>query len=179
MKITVITGSPRQLGSSALLTDRFIAGATEAGHTVTRFDAAFEKVAPCLGCDYCRGNGLVCINNDSMSKLNSALFSAEVLVFITPLYYFGMSAQIKTVIDRLYANNSFMQGKDRKTILIATAADSEEDTMQALVVHFHAIAKYMQWEKIGTLLAVGCGSRQETEKTEFPEQAYQMGRQLA
>ena len=49
MKVTVITGSPHKKGTSALLADEFIRGAQEAGWDTFRFDAAFEKVSPCLG----------------------------------------------------------------------------------------------------------------------------------
>ena len=58
MKITVITGSPHKNGTSALLADRFIKGAKEAGHNVFRFDSAFEQVKPCLGCDHCGFGGM-------------------------------------------------------------------------------------------------------------------------
>ena len=56
MHIVVITGSPHKQGTSFLLAQKFIRGATEAGHTVFRFDAAFEKVHPCIGCDACAAN---------------------------------------------------------------------------------------------------------------------------
>ena len=68
MKITVITGSPHKDGTSALLAERFIDGAKTAGHEVFRFNAAFEKVSPCIGCDRCGMNG-PCIYKDSMTQL--------------------------------------------------------------------------------------------------------------
>lgn len=68
MKITVITGSPHKNGTSALLADKFIEGAKEAGHEVFRFNAAFEKISPCLGCDHCMMGSNPCVHNDSMNK---------------------------------------------------------------------------------------------------------------
>lgn len=58
MQITVITGSAHRHGTSALPADGFIKGATEAGHEVFRFDAAFKDVHPCLGCDTCINKGM-------------------------------------------------------------------------------------------------------------------------
>ena len=61
MKVTVITGSAHKKGTSALLADKFIEGAKEAGHEVFRFDAAFENVKPCLGCEYCSSHDSECV----------------------------------------------------------------------------------------------------------------------
>lgn len=61
MKMVVITGSAHKNGTSACLTDNFIKGAEEAGYEVSRFDAAFKKVHPCLGCDHCYKTGGMCL----------------------------------------------------------------------------------------------------------------------
>jgi len=129
MKITIITGSPRKNGTTSLLAEEFIRGAKEAGHDVFLFDAAFEKIAPCVACDRCQVNGAKCVQNDSMEKLNPELLAADFIVFITPLYYFGMSAQLKLAIDRFYANSSKLE-TGKKTILLAAAHDNENWTMQ-------------------------------------------------
>ena len=176
MKITVITGSPHKDGTSALLADRFIEGAKTAGHEVFRFNAAFEKVSPCIGCDRCGMNG-PCIYKDSMTQLNPELFSSDLVAFVTPLYYYGMSAQIKTVIDRFYANNSGLH-VSKKAILMATAYNSSDWTFNALVEHYKTLVRYMGWEDAGMVLAGGCGVRSDIERTEFPNQAYKLGLNL-
>ena len=178
MKITVITSSPRKNGTTALLADEFIRGAVEAGHDVFRFDAAFEKIAPCTACERCGLGKAKCVQNDSMEKLNPKLLTAECIVFVTPLYYFGMSAQLKTVIDRFYGNNSNLAGGGRKTILMAAAYDTDKKSMKALADHYKTIIEYLNWEDKGILLATGCGERSDIEKTNFPEQAYKIGRNL-
>jgi len=66
MKITVITSSHHKHGTSAHLADEFIRGACEAGHTVFRFDAAFEKVSPCLACDRCNLGSYPCAQKDAI-----------------------------------------------------------------------------------------------------------------
>ena len=103
MKVTVITGSPHKKGTSALLADEFIRGAQEAGWEAFRFDAAFEQVAPCLGCDRCGIGTAPCVQKDAMQKLMPELLTSQAVALVTPLYYFGFSAQINRVIDRFYA----------------------------------------------------------------------------
>lgn len=177
MKITVITGSPHKKGTSALLADELIRGAREAGNDVFRFDAAFEKLHPCQGCDRCGMGSSPCIWEDSMEKLNPHLLEAEVVVLVTPLYYFTVSAQLKTVIDRFYANTGQLTG-NKKVILMATAYDANDWTMHALTEYYRTLASYMQWESLGTILAAGCGNRRAIERSDFPRQAYEMGKSL-
>ncbi len=135
MKVTVITGSPHKNGTSALLADEFIHGAQDAGWETFRFDAAFEQVAPCLGCDRCGIGMAPCVQKDAMQKLMPELMNSEAIALVTPLYYFGFSAQIKRVIDRFYACNYKLTG-GKKVFLLATAYDQNSWTMEALTVHY-------------------------------------------
>ncbi len=175
MKIVLITGSPRKKGTTDLLAEEFARGAREAGHEVFRFDAAFEKVAPCLGCDKCRQGEKRCVHRDAMDKLNPVLLEADSFVFVTPLYYFGMSAQLKTVIDRFYANNSALQGR-KKTALLAACADEDASVLGALVAHYEQILRYMEWEDAGTVLAPACWQREDIARTPYPAAAYELGK---
>ncbi len=178
MKITVITGSPHQNGTSALLADRFIEGAQKAGHDVFRFNAAFEDTHPCLGCDRCGMDG-PCVHKDAIEqKLMPQLLQADLVVFVTPLYYYGMSAQLKTVVDRFYSRAGKVAGHGRKSILMATAHNSADWTMTALMEHYKTLVRYLGWQDVGTVLAVGCGSRPLIERSKFPDQSYQLGASL-
>ena len=107
MKILVLTGSPRKKGNSATLANHFIKGAEEAGHTVERFDAAFKKVHPCIACNSCGMNG-PCTFKDDFEFVRKHIIDADCVVFATPMYYFGISSQLKAVIDRFYAINGQM-----------------------------------------------------------------------
>ena len=100
MKIAVITSSPHKNGSSNLLASEFIRGAEEKGHSVTLFDAGHSEIKSCIGCDKCGMNG-ECVFKDDFEFVRNNIVDADVVVFTTPMYYFGISAQIKTVIDRI------------------------------------------------------------------------------
>lgn len=102
MKIVVIEGSPHKKGSTNLLAEQFMQGAKEAGHTIEALDAAHMDIHPCMGCEHCGMDGN-CAWQDDVWQIRDALLSADMAVFVTPVYYFGMSAQLKMVIDRFYS----------------------------------------------------------------------------
>ncbi|HWQ58428.1 MAG TPA: flavodoxin family protein [Clostridia bacterium] len=176
MNITLITGSPRKKGTTALLADEFMRGAKEAGHEVFRFDAAHEKLSPCLGCDACRQGNRCCVHRDGMDQLNPALLASGAVVFVTPLYYFGMTTQLKTVIDRFYANNSALMKKPMIAALLCACADEDASVLDALVAHYKTILDYLGWKDAGRVLATGCWQREDIARTAFPAMAYELGK---
>ena len=178
MKIVVLTGSPHKKGTTALLADRFCEGAASVGHEVTRFDAGLSPVPGCMACDGCRRNGPApCVRGDAMNELAKELVRADAVVFVTPLYYFGMSAQLKAVVDRFYAVNADLMG-GKRTALLAASADDRDWTMSALVAHYETIARYLKWEDMGHVLATGCSCRADAEKTDYPTLAYELGQTI-
>jgi len=176
MKIVVVTGSPHRAGTSALLADKFIEGAKAAGHDVFRFNAAFEEIHPCLGCGQCGMSG-PCVQKDAIEqKLIERLTSCDMIVLVTPLYYYGFSAQIKTVIDRFYSRTGAIHNK--KAALMATSWNGNPDAMDELMEHYRTLCRYMEWNDAGTVLGIGCGGRADIERSEFPEMAYKIGLNL-
>ncbi len=174
MKILVITGSPHKKGTSALLADEFIAGANSAGHSVTRFNAAFEKVNPCIACDNCYIKG-ACVHDDSFTKLIPELVSTDMVVLVTPLYYFGMSAQLKCVIDRFYSINAKVTNKSAMLIVTCGAEEDEKWMADALIDHYKTLCEYLNWQDKGQLIAYGVYTRGDIEKTDYPLKARQLG----
>ena len=178
MRIVVITGSPHKNGTSASLADKFIQGATEAGNEVFRFNTAFENVHPCIGCDTCECGKKPCVFKDGMTELYTKLLKADMVVFVTPLYYHAMSAQIKMAIDRFHGIDDLLRGTNKKAMLLVSAASTEERIMNGVVGSYHETTHYLGWKDMGILLAYGCYSRSDMEKTDYPEQAYQLGRSI-
>ena len=179
MKITIISSSPKREGTTALLVQEFIRGAKEAGHDIFRFDAAFEKIAPCSACDRCNSGSSICVHNDSMEKLYPELLATDCIVFVTPLYYFGMSAQLKLTIDRLYSITAKIKEKKRKAALMVTAWEpGDTKSMKALAEHYKTIIAWFNCDDAGIILAGGCGTRESIEKTDYPAQAYRLGKNI-
>lgn len=177
MNILVIESSPHKKGSSNLLAEHFIQGAVEAGHKAVVFDAARANIRPCLGCDACGMSG-ACCQKDDMADLREKILKTDMLVFVTPLYYFGMSAQLKTVIDRFYSFNGALTGRNLKTALIVAAWDDRDWTMREIKSHYETLCRYLHFQDQGQILGTGCGTVSMTKGTGFPEQAYEFGKSL-
>ena len=177
MNILVIESSPHKNGSSNLLAENFIRGAKEAGHTITVFDAAQADLHHCLGCEACGMSG-PCCHNDDMTELKEKILSSDMVLFVTPLYYFGMSAQLKTVIDRFYSFNGKLSSKGLKTALIVAAWDNRDWTMQDISSHYQTLCRYLNFKDQGMVLGFGCGTVPMTEKSGYPQKAYELGKSI-
>ncbi len=175
MKILVIESSPHKKGSSNLLAEHFIRGAEESGHEVSVFDVGHRDIHPCTGCDYCGMSG-PCCQKDDMAKLRDQLMQTDMAVFVTPLYYFGFSAQLKTVIDRFYSFNGKLTDKGLKTALIVAAWDNNDWTMKDIKTHYETLCHYLNFKDQGQILGTGCGTVSMTARTKFPKLAYKLGR---
>lgn len=176
MKVLVLTGSPRKNGNSNTLAARFIQGAKEAGHAVTRFDSAFKNVHPCTACNDCGMNG-DCVLKDDFLSLRPSLLEADVVAFATPMYYFGVSAQLKTVIDRFYSISSRLHG-GKRAVLMMTYANSASSEAVPINSHYEVLLNYLGWTDAGRVIAPGVWPVGAIERTPFPEQAYQLGKTL-
>lgn len=177
MDILVIGSSPHRNGSSNLLASEFIKGAENAGHKVSVFDAGHADIKPCLGCNAC-GMAGECIQKDDMAALKKALLSSDMVVFVSPLYYFGFSAQLKRAIDRFYSFNGELQAKPLKSALIVAAWDDNEWTLKDISAHYSTLCRYLELEDMGTVPGTGCGTVSMTRGSIFMKKAYELGRSL-
>lgn len=177
MKIVVLTGSPRKNGNSAYLAEQFIKGAEENGHDVFRFDCAFKQVEPCRACNRCGMDG-PCVFNDDFQELRSHLIDADMVVFATPMYYFGISAPMKRVIDRFYAINGQIKGVSKKAVFLMTYADTSRKEAKPMLVHYHTLMDYLGWTSVGEVVASGVWTAGSVRNTDYPQQAYQLGKSL-
>lgn len=177
MKIVALQGSPHKNGSSNLLAEHFIKGAKEAGHLVTVLDVAHMNMHPCIGCGHCGMNG-ECVHKDDNKTIRDALLSADMVVFVTPVYYFGMSAQLKAVIDRFYSYTMKLSAKHLKAALITAAWDTDNDVMPYIAEHYKKLCRYMNFENVGMVLGTGCGTPSMTQGTKHINEAYLLGKSL-
>ena len=177
MKIVVLKGSPNKSGSSNILADEFSKGAREAGHEIIEIDTAHANISQCIGCVNCGYEG-VCVLNDDMNNFRQDILKSDMLVFVTPLYYYGFSAQLKTVIDRFCSRNFSIQQKHLKSALLSVAYNSDDWTFDALEVHYDTLVKYLNLDDCGRVLGYGCGTPSMTKFSKYPEEAYKLGKSL-
>ena len=179
--ILVLTGSPRKGGNSELLADAFINGATANGHIVNKFETAFKNILGCKACGKCWSNGKPCIYDDDFVELAQFLNVADVIVFSTPVYFFGMTAQIKLAIDKLY---SYMGSKCpiklniKEGCLITCAEDSIEEVFDGVIETYKGILHYLKWEDRGILTVPSVNKIGDVLKTDSIKKAEEMGRNM-
>lgn len=178
MNIIVLQGSPNENGSTAILVEEFARGARAAGHTVERIDVAHEDVRPCAGCVACGYGTRPCVQHDGMGAILDKVLAADMVVFATPLYYYGMTAQLKAVIDRFCSENSAITGRRLKAALLAVAWNADDWTFEALVAHYRTIVRYLDMTDCGVVLGYGCGTPGMTRASEYPRAAYELGASL-
>lgn len=110
--VLVLSASPRKGGNSDLLCDEFVQGAKKAGHDAEKVFLREKKIGYCVACDACRKNGGRCFQKDDMPAILEKMMTADVIVMATPVYFYSMSAQLKTLIDRVYPSYTGVRGKD-------------------------------------------------------------------
>ena len=179
--ILVLTGSPRKDGNSELLADAFIKGAIGSGHKVNKFETAFKNIHGCKACEACWNNGKACVFDDDFIELAPFLNAADVIVLCTPVYWFGMTAQIKLAIDRLY---SYMSPKSpnklniKESCLIACAEDSDEEVFDGTAGTYKGIVNYLKWKDCGILTVPSVHKAGDVLRTEYILKAEEMGKNI-
>ena len=177
MKIIVLEGSPNRNGSSNMLAEQFCRGAEEAGHSVEIVDTAHADIHPCTGCVHCGYEG-PCVQKDDVEEIRGKILEADMMVFVTPLYYYGMSAQLKMMIDRFCAFNGSIQGKKMRSAMISAAWNSDGWTFDALEAHYKTLVRYLNLKDMGAVWGKGCGTPSMTRRSKYMKQSYELGRSL-
>ena len=178
MKITLITGSSRKNGTSNYLAEQFIKAVTENGHKVFKFDSAHSDTKACIGCNNCEMGNNPCVFEDDFSKLKENILSSDIIVFVTPVYYFGFSSQIKKVIDRFYSIDMRIKQSHKKGILISVQHSQSEEVTEALKTHYNTILNWLNIKNIGVINAVGIECVSHLKKTEYPQKVYELGKSI-
>lgn len=160
-----------------MLADAFMDGAKASGHQVTSIDVTRANVHPCLVCIHCGYEG-PCAQHDGMTKIKEAILDSDMLVFATPLYYYGFSSQLKIVIDRFCAFNSSLNDKHMRSALLAAAWNSADWTFDALKIHYQTLVRYLNFRDEGMVLGLGCGTPAMTKNSIYPKKAYELGKSI-
>lgn len=169
MKILVLTGSHRKNGNSNALAESFAEGAKEAGHEVTVFDCAQHKIGGCMGCNYCMKHDGTCVQADDFGLIRENILAADVIVLASPVYYFGVSAQLKAVVDRFYAINNKLLHASKRAALLLAMGDTDMETASACVLNFKLMCGYLGWENIGHVIAGGTGNPGDVKEDALKE----------
>jgi len=177
-KIVVLVGSMRKHGNTEVLVSEFVRGAKENWNDVTVISVADYHVMPCTGCNACRKRvNKDCIIQDDMRKFFPILKEADIIMIASPVYFYGLSARLKAIIDRLHqpARNVL---KVKKLGLLLVAADTLPAVFDAIKLQYQLILAYFHLENVGEVLAYGVEAVGDIKGKPVLEEAYLLGREV-
>ena len=176
-RVIVISTSLRRGSNSDILADQFVEGAKAAGNAVEKISLVGKHIEFCKGCLACQKLGR-CVINDDVNGIMAKVLKADVVVWATPIYYYEMSGQMKTLIDRMNA----MYEQDyafRDVYLLTTAAEDEEQTPKRAETGLTGwIDCYPKCRLAGTLVCGGVNDAREIEGNSKLQEAFELGKNL-
>lgn len=148
MKIMVLNGSPRVNGSTSAFTKVFKEAAEASGHEVTVAPVGGMKINGCLGCEFCHGQGQSkCIQHDDMDQIYAHLNEADMVVIASPVYYWGFTGQMQSVITRFY-NTGKPANATKYAMILSSGSPGVYD---GIVSQYKSILRYINAEDAGIL----------------------------
>lgn len=175
MNILIITGSPRNGGNTDIMAEAFAQGARENGNQVVIKNAGALKVAPCRACEYCFAHDGECVQKDDMTQILAEVDRADMIVFASPVYWFGMSAQIKLVVDRLYARAAKGFHPTQTALLLNAMSKA---VFEAAITQYKYINNYLKWTDRGIITISGMNEKGSMKDAPELSSVIELGRSI-
>ena len=186
MQITTLLGSARKKGNTATVLGWVEEELKSLGHEVQRIYLNNKSIGGCLGCDKCGENPdeIACAQKDDAIDIMEQMIASEVILYASPIYFWGFPAQIKALIDRGYSlvtnyhkpgHTSLMEGK--RLGLLVTGADAYEDNAEGMFIAFERIVDFFLAKKSGELYVGDCSVPADLSE-EVKERALALARSL-
>jgi multimeric flavodoxin WrbA len=175
-KVLILSASPRKGGNSDLLCDQFMKGAKEAGHKTEKVFLKDKNINYCTGCGTCF-NTRKCSQKDDMAEILEEMILADVIVMATPVYFYTMCAQMKTLIDRTVARYTKINNKE--FYFIVTAAVNSQPSMQRTIEGFRGFTSCLSGAKEkGIIYGTGAWKIGEIKGKKAMNLAFEMGKAI-
>jgi multimeric flavodoxin WrbA len=172
--ILVLSSSPRRGGNSDLLCDQFILGAKEAGHLTEKIFLKDKKINYCTGCGTCIDKGKSCPQKDDMAEVLEKMITADVIVMATPVYFYTMCAQMKTLIDRTCSR--YTEIRNKEFYFIVTSADNRKQAIARALEEFRGFTYCLTGAKEnGIIYGTGAWNVGEIKGKPAMKQAFELG----
>lgn len=176
-KILVISSSPRKGGNSDLLCDQFMSGAKDSGHAAEKIFLKDKKINYCTGCGTCFNKDKRCPQKDDMAGILEKMIEADVIVMATPVYFYTMCGQMKTMIDRVCSRYTEITNKE--FFFIMTAADTGKSAMERTIEEFRGFTSCLSGSKEKELVyGTGVWGAGDIKDKPAMKQAYETGKAL-
>ncbi|NVN96489.1 MAG: flavodoxin family protein [Bacteroidetes bacterium] len=174
--VLILSSSPRREGNSDLLCEQFKMGAQEAGHQAEKIVLKDKKINYCTGCGSCF-NGKTCPQKDDMADMLEKMITADVIMMATPVYFYTMCAQMKTLIDRTCSRYSEIRNKEFYFIL--TAAVNNKQALERTVEEFRGFTSCLNGAKEkGIIYGTGAWHIGDIKKSDAMMNAFEMGKNV-
>ena len=159
-----------------MLCDQFMLGAQEAGNQAEKIFLKDKNINYCLGCGACQKSGS-CVQKDDMKEIMDKMVDADVIVMATPVYFYSMSAQMKTLIDRTCPR--YTEISNKKFYIIATAADGSEDALDETITGFRGFFRCLDnAEEAGIIAGIGAWNIGDVKGQPAMNQAFAYGKDV-
>lgn len=176
-RVLILSSSPRKGGNSDTLCEEFRRGAAEAGNDVEKIFLADKTIHYCTGCSACSLYGKPCAQQDDAAEIIGKMVAAEVIVMATPVYFYTMSAQMKTLIDRCCGLYTRMGKKE--FYFIVAAAEEEREKMMRTIDTFQGFLDCLENPIVkGTIFGLGVWQAGEIIGSPAMQEAYETGKAI-
>jgi len=186
MRIITLLGSAKKKGNTATVLGWVEEELQTLGHEVERIYLNNKSISGCLGCAQCRENPdkIACVQTDDAIDIMEQMIASEVVLFASPIYFWGFSAQIKALIDRGYSlvtnyhkpgHTSLMEGKHIG--LLVTGADAYANNAEGVFTAFDRIVGFLLAIKSGELYVGECSEPSKLSE-EVKDKALELARSL-
>ncbi len=172
--VLIISASPRRGGNSDMLCDKFMEGAREAGHIAEKVFLKNRNINYCMGCGDCLNDKKMCPFKDDATEIVGKMVAADVIVMATPVYFYTMNAQMKTIIDRTFSRYTEIIGKD--FYFIVTAADDTVAALDRTIEGFRGFTSCLDdVREKGVIYGTGVWQPGDIQKSPAMHEAYLAG----
>ncbi|MBI1754228.1 MAG: flavodoxin family protein [Acidobacteria bacterium] len=176
-KVLILSSSPRRGGNSDILCDTFLAGALEGGHAAEKVFLKDKHIGYCTGCGACAKGAKKCPQKDDMAKVLDQMVQADVIVMATPVYFYAMAAQMKTLIDRTCAR--YQEVAHKEFYFILAAADGHKKALHRTLEGFRGFTSCLDGaQEKGVVYGTGAWEVGDIKGSSAMKEAYQMGLSL-
>jgi len=176
-KVLILSASPRRGGNSDLLCDQFMLGAEQAGHLAEKIFLKDKKINYCTGCGVCFKTHQ-CVQKDDMAEILEKMIFADAIVMATPVYFYTMNAQMKTLIDRTVPRYAEISDKD--FYFIIAAADDKKNMMKRTIESLRGFTEdcLNGAKEKGIIYGVGAWNIGDIKQLSTMQEAYEMGKNV-
>ena len=175
-RVLILSSSPRKNGNSDTLCHNFASGAKDSGNEVVEIFINDKNINYCKACAYCEKHNGVCIIKDDMVDIIKEIFVSDVIVFASPVYFYSISGQMKTFIDRLVTAYRLITNKE---VYYIFATGDKNPNFKIIELCMRGLVSCFAGSKVmGMIQAGGVRKKGEVSYTEYLNEAYKMGAEV-